>query len=84
MESLFDDLSDGLQEALLFAKGEGTAKITRSEIVEEYLRSHSPSSMKPEPTFNLRGYVSYVDANHIIDPAEISDDIIESFFHHEE
>lgn len=84
MGSLFDDLSDGLQEAITFAKGEEEAKATHLEIIDEYVRSHSPSSMKQEPNFNLRGYVSYVDANHITDPSEIPDDIIKSFFHHEE
>lgn len=80
MASLFDDLKVGLQEALAFAKGEGVAKETRFEIVDEYLRTHNPSSMRTDIPFNLRGYVSYVDANHITNPNEISDDIIKSFF----
>ena len=74
---------DDLQEVLTLEKGKG-AKYTHLEIVDEYLRSHNPSSMKAEQPFNLRGYLSYVDANHITDPKEISDDVIESFFHHEE
>jgi putative transcriptional regulator len=32
MTSLFDDLKEGLQEAIAFAKGEGPARITRFEI----------------------------------------------------
>ena len=32
MTSLFDDLKEGLQEAIAFAKGEGPARVTRSEI----------------------------------------------------
>lgn len=79
MASLFDDLKEGLLEALLFAKGEGTAKVTHSEIVEKYLHSHSPSAMKSEPPFDLRRYIAYVDTNHISDPDEIPDEILESF-----
>ena len=32
MTSLFDDLKEGLQEAIAFAKGEGPARVTRFEI----------------------------------------------------
>ena len=32
MNSLFDDLKEGLQEAIAFAKGEGPARVTRFEI----------------------------------------------------
>lgn len=56
---------------------------SHQETVEEYLRTHNPSSMRTEVPFNLRGYISYVDANHITDPNEIPDEIIQSFFHHE-
>lgn len=53
-------------------------------IVDEYLRTSNPSSMRTEVPFNLRGYISYVDANHITDPNEVPYEIIKSFFHHEE
>ena len=32
MTSLFDDLKEGLQEAIAFAKGEGPGRVTRFEI----------------------------------------------------
>ena len=32
MTSLFDDLKEGLEEVIAFAKGEGPARVTRSEI----------------------------------------------------
>ena len=32
MTSLFDDLQEGLQEAIAFAKGEGPGRVTRFEI----------------------------------------------------
>ena len=35
MTSLFDDLKEGLQEAIAFAKGEGPARVTRFEIEPE-------------------------------------------------
>lgn len=70
MSRLFENSKEGLQEA----------KETHFEIIDEYLRTHNPSSMRTDIPFNLREYVSYVDAHHITNPDEISDDIIESFF----
>lgn len=79
MSRLYDDIMASLNELKEHAEG----KSTHLEIIEEYLRTHNPSSMGTEVPFNLRGYISYVDANHITDPDEIPDDIIESFFHRE-
>ncbi len=49
--------------------------------IDEYLKDHKPANMRTTIPFDLRGYISYVDKNHIIDPDEIPTEIMDSFFH---
>lgn len=57
---------------------------SQEKIVEEYLRTNSPSSINTEIPFNLRGYISYIEEHHITNPDDVPNDVIESFIHHED
>ena len=96
MSRLYDVIKASLDELKERAEGKPTNSIihprktamkdqdkhvhSHRETVDEYVHSHNPSAMKKDIPFKLREYISYVDANHITDPDEIPDNIIESFF----
>ena len=56
---------------------------SQEKIVEEYLRTNSPSSINTEIPFNLRGYISYIEEQHITNPDDVPDEIVQSFMHKE-
>lgn len=69
MTELSKDIVSSLNELKEYAEGKQTGVVVHHQT---------------EVPFNLRGYIAYIDANHITDPDEIPDKIVQSFFHHEE
>ena len=49
------------------------------EIVDEYLKTNSPETIRTHIPFRVRDYIKYVEEHNISSPEEVPDEIIASF-----
>ena len=48
-------------------------------VVNEYLKDHSPGTIRTEIPFDLRGYLAYMEERHLSSPEEIPEEDLSRF-----